>query len=37
MNKYASYNTLMKHMRKNGINIQGSSQKRHLLLKGYYH
>lgn len=37
MDNYASYNSLMRHMRENGINIQGSSQKRHLLLKGYYH
>lgn len=34
---YAPYNSLMRHMRKTGIQIAGSNQKRHLQLTGYYH
>lgn len=32
-----SYNQLMKHMRSSGVQISGPSQKRQLLLAGYYH
>lgn len=32
-----SYNQLMKHMRQSGIQICGPSQKRQLLLSGYFH
>ena len=32
-----SYNQLMKHMRQSGIQISGPSQKRQLLLSGYFH
>lgn len=35
--EYAPYNSLMRHMRKSGIHIAGSNQKRHLQLVGYYH
>lgn len=34
---FATYNTLMRHMRNSGINIFGSSQKQHLILEGYFH
>jgi abortive infection bacteriophage resistance protein len=34
---FATYNTLMRHMRNSGITISGSSQKQHLLLEGYFH
>ena len=37
MGKYASYDSLMRHMRNSGLDINGSIQKRHLLLMGYYH
>jgi abortive infection bacteriophage resistance protein len=37
MSDYASYDSLMRHMRNTGLNINGSTQKRHLLLMGYYH
>ena len=35
--KSFSFNSLMKHLRSNGIMIAGSSQKRALMLSGYYH
>lgn len=35
--RYATYDSLMRHMRKSGVHIAGSSQKRHLRLSGYFH
>lgn len=38
MKNYATYNALMKHMRDGlGIQINGSTEKSHLLRVGYYH
>lgn len=38
MNKnYATYDSLMRHMRSSGIKISGSTQKSQLRLIGYYH
>lgn len=34
---YATYDALMRHMRKSGIAISGSNQKRYLMLNGYFH
>lgn len=35
--EWASYNSLMKHIREKGIEIHGSSQKNKLMNMGYYH
>ena len=35
--RVASFNVLMQHMRRSGLNINGSYQKRQLMLMGYFH
>lgn len=37
MKNFATYNSLMKKIRENGIYIKGSINKRHLYLTGYFH